>query len=223
MKIQRYKFTQPFKKFMVVGSIIIIILLVLILSKKPDMYVITTEKIISIEKKIPAYIIDFEINNELNSDYNFYRDYYKKKSVFLSRDIYYWILKYSTINGISFHTGLSHAFIESGFNRKGVNYNYNTGGELLSIDRGLFGLNNLSFPGYTPSQLFDPETNIRLGCEHIKKGETRYRLRVMSIASFNIGQIESRRRGALKAGFIYAALVLKAIKELDKAFNERKT
>ncbi|WP_455382511.1 transglycosylase SLT domain-containing protein, partial [Salinispira pacifica] len=54
------------------------------------------------------------------------------------------------------------AYVESKFEPVAVNVNNG------SVDRGIFQLNNLSFPALSAGDFFHPETNIAYGIEHLR-------------------------------------------------------
>jgi soluble lytic murein transglycosylase-like protein len=92
---------------------------------------------------------------------------------------------------------------ESGFNEKALGAH----GEI-----GLMQLLPRSFPKWAKKSLYDPRTNISLGCEHLlyKKAKGR-------------GTLEEaimRYNGKSDAGFDHMTKVLKWEREFDKAFNE---
>ena len=70
--------------------------------------------------------------------------------------------------------------IESGFNPAAVHKNGDG-----TIDRGLMGLNSRTFSRYSKEQLYDIETNLRLGCEHLMLLKNKYKVWGKAVIRYN--------------------------------------
>ncbi len=126
--------------------------------------------------------------------------------------IFYYSDKYS----VDPYLSCALAFKESSFNRFAYHNNYNG-----SIDRGIFQLNNYSYPNLTKNQFYDPEINIKLGIKHIKntilKGKSTY----AGLSIYNCGRILIKSIYAEKIIYIqnlYYNLFYNTIKKIKQVF-----
>jgi hypothetical protein len=91
------------------------------------------------------------------------------------------ILEESTEHGVAPALAFALAFEESGFDPGAYNKNSS------SVDRGIFQLNSISFPGLKVEQFYDIKTNVRFGLDHlafcIKQGGNE----VAALAVYNAG------------------------------------
>jgi len=118
------------------------------------------------------------------------------------------IMSYSIIYDIP--TSLLFAIIsaESGFNPRAVNKNSNR-----TYDYGLMSLNSRTFKGYSRAQLFEIDTNLRLGCEFLVKLKKRYKTWGESVIHYN--GLYTKGAGS------YMVKVMEQEREYEKLFNER--
>jgi hypothetical protein len=97
-------------------------------------------------------------------------------------------------NGVPLRVALATIYQESGGNPSAVNVNKGKNGR-TSTDRGLMQLNDLSHPGMTVGQMFDPETNVRMGMQQLGAGIKKYGLEG-GISAYNQGEGNYQKYGA---------------------------
>lgn len=98
------------------------------------------------------------------------------------------ILKYADMNDIPVMLAFSLAYVESHYKVDAVNYNANS-----SIDRGIFQLNNKSFPLLTEQDFFNPDISARHGMSHLKYCLQTARNEVAGLAMYNAGRTKVQK------------------------------
>ena len=97
--------------------------------------------------------------------------------------------------------------VESNFNPRAINKNRNG-----TRDYGLMSLNNRTFTGYSEEQLYEIETNLKLGCEYLLMLKDRYRTWGEAVIHYN--GLYTKGAGT------YMVKVLEGEREFERLFNE---
>ncbi len=105
------------------------------------------------------------------------------------------------------------AWVESRFDPLAVNYNQS------SIDRGVFQLNNRSFPKLREEQFFNPEVNIAQGVAYLKYCLERGENQVTALAMYNAGPRRVSERGAPLMTLKYINMILNHREKLQQEFK----
>ena len=104
---------------------------------------------------------------------------------------------------------------ESRFNPRAVN-RYNRDG---SIDRGLFQLNNRSFPNLDINAFFNIQTNARYGISHLKHCLNTGSTEVSALAMYNAGTGRVTTTGAPKVTLNYISRILENRSRIESRFH----
>ena len=99
-------------------------------------------------------------------------------------------------------------FVESSFNPDALNKNKNG-----TSDYGLMSLNSRTFKNYTKEQLYETETNIRLGCEYLVMLKKRYSTWGEAVIHYN--GLYTKGAGS------YMVKVMEKEREFENIFNDR--
>ncbi len=105
------------------------------------------------------------------------------------------------------------AYVESRFDPYAVNYNKH------SIDRGVFQLNNRSFPELREDQFFDPKVNVAHGIAYLKYCLERGENHVTALAMYNAGPRRVSEQGAPLMTLQYINKILKYREQLQQDFH----
>jgi soluble lytic murein transglycosylase-like protein len=97
--------------------------------------------------------------------------------------------------------------VESNFDPHALNRNRNG-----TRDYGLMSLNSRTFDGYTEDQLYEIETNLRLGCEYLLMLKDRYRTWGEAVIHYN--GLYTKGAGT------YMVKVFEGEREFERLFNE---
>lgn len=116
-------------------------------------------------------------------------------------------------NSLPISLTFSLAWAESRFNPFAVNWNEN------SIDRGLFQLNNRSFPALEETQFFDPVLNARNGVAYLKYCLERGENEVTALAMYNAGPRRVSEKGAPRMTLDYIHKIMSYRQELEDDFQ----
>ena len=119
------------------------------------------------------------------------------------------ILRYADANNISPSLAFALSWEESRFQPGAVNRN------AASIDRGLFQLNDKSFPELSAEEMFDPETNARNGLTHLRFCMDQSGNEVTALAMYNAGSTKVRNGGTPKRTLDYVSRILAFRETLD--------
>ena len=104
---------------------------------------------------------------------------------------------------------------ESSFNPHAVN-RYNQNG---SVDRGLFQLNNRSFPDLETNDFFDVNINARYGISHLRHCLDSGGSEISALAIYNAGTGRIRNTGAPKATLDYISRILGNQSKIESRFH----
>lgn len=143
----------------------------------------------------------------------FVLDFFEKKTG--SRFIAAQILANSIAYDVPADLSFAVAWKESRFNINAVNRN------TYSIDRGLFQLNNFSFPWLEIDEFFDPEINTEHGIGYLRYCLNQTSDEVVALAWYNAGGGRVSRNGAPRSTLYYISDIMEyrsnVNKELKKA------
>jgi hypothetical protein len=114
---------------------------------------------------------------------------------------------------------LALAWEESRLNPRAVN-NKNRD---KSIDRGLFQLNNHSFPRLEVQAFFNPELNAQYGMSHLRHCLDMGGYEIAALAMYNAGTVRVRHTGTPKSTLDYVSRILENRSEIESYFNEQET
>jgi hypothetical protein len=90
-----------------------------------------------------------------------------------------------------------------------------------SIDRGLFQLNNRSFPRLEIQAFFNPELNAHYGMGHLRYCLDTGGSEIVALAMYNAGTVRVRYSGTPKSTLDYISRILKNRNEIEGRFNEQ--
>ena len=134
-----------------------------------------------------------------------------------SREISTSILLHAEMFNISPALAFALAWEESRLNPLAVN-NKNRDG---SIDRGLFQLNNRSFPRLEVQAFFNPELNAFYGMSHLRYCLDTGGTEIAALAMYNAGTGRVRNSGTPKTTLDYISRILENRREIESHFLER--
>lgn len=124
------------------------------------------------------------------------------------------ILTYAAKNDISLSLAFALAWGESRYKTSAVNKNSNS-----SIDRGLFQLNNKSFPKIAEQDFFDPYVSARYGLAHLSFCIQTAGNEVAGLAMYNAGTGKVKKDGTPKQTLNYISGILNYKAALDELFT----
>ncbi|WP_319560037.1 transglycosylase SLT domain-containing protein [Marispirochaeta sp.] len=130
-----------------------------------------------------------------------------------SREIAELILHYSNRFEVPPSLSFSLVYAESNFRTRAVNRNSH------SIDRGLFQLNNRSFPELTEADFFDPVINTRHGVAYLRYCLDEGKNLIVALAMYNAGRTRVTERGAPRMTLDYIAKILDYQSDLEGRFE----
>jgi hypothetical protein len=107
------------------------------------------------------------------------------------------------------------AWEESRFNPRAVNRSNRDG----SIDRGLFQLNNRSFPNLELSEFFNIQTNARYGISHLRHCLNIGGTEVTALAMYNAGSGRVNTSGAPRVTLNYISRIMENRSRLESYFH----
>jgi hypothetical protein len=106
---------------------------------------------------------------------------------------------------------------ESRFNPNAINH-YNRDG---SIDRGLFQLNNRSFPNLDIPAFFDVDKNAYYGIAHFRHCLNSGNNEISALAMYNAGAVRIRTTGAPEVTLNYISRILENRRKIENYFHSR--
>jgi hypothetical protein len=168
----------------------------------------------------PAFLQEPEPAQDLISEY--YQDPLSRDLVidFFSRITGSWEIaelilaagdSYKVPPGLAFAV----AWEESRYRPKAVNTHNRNG----SVDRGLFQLNNRSFPKLSEADFFDPRINTRYGIAHLRWCLDTGGSEVVALAMYNAGSVRVNTNGTPKMTLGYVEKVLSSRRKIDSIFK----
>lgn len=152
-----------------------------------------------------------------------YRDEISRQSVVWfynqitnNEDVTLAILKEADKNDIPLSLAFALAWTESSYRPNAENGNTNH-----SIDRGLFQLNNKSFPDLDESDFFDPYTSAKYGLSHLKFCMETAGNEVSALAMYNAGTTKVRNNRTPQVTLNYVSKIMNYQEGLDSLFESQ--
>lgn len=125
------------------------------------------------------------------------------------------ILEEAEKNDIPLSLAFALAYTESRYNTNAVNRNRNA-----SIDRGLFQLNNRSFPQLKEADFFDPAVSAKYGMSHLRFCMNIAGNEVVALAMYNAGTNKVRADNTPQSTLNYVGKIKAYQEKLDRLFSE---
>jgi soluble lytic murein transglycosylase-like protein len=160
------------------------------------------------------------ISDEISLDKAFYDpDYASSVGAFLRRKvgsarISEILIEETRARDLPISLTIALAWAESGFDPLAVNRNE------ITVDRGLFQLNDRSFPDLREEDFFDPAVNARHGIAYLKYCLDRGTNEITALAMYNAGPRRVAERGAPQITLNYIDKILSYRNRLDEEFRE---
>lgn len=132
-----------------------------------------------------------------------------------SKEITTAVLEEAEKNNIPLSLAFALAYTESRYNVNAVNKNRNA-----SIDRGLFQLNNKSFPQLEEDEFFDPAISAKYGMSHLRFCMNVAGNEVTALAMYNAGTTKVRSNNTPQQTLVYVGKIMAYREKLDKLFAE---
>jgi hypothetical protein len=104
---------------------------------------------------------------------------------------------------------------ESGYNPRALNRNKNE-----TVDRGLFQLNNASFPKLKIEDFYDTDVNVRHGISHLRWCLNTAGTEIAALAMYNAGETRVRSVGTPKSTLDYVSRILKRQRKIEEHFAD---
>lgn len=124
------------------------------------------------------------------------------------------ILEQADQNDIPLPLAFALAYTESGYKTTAINRNTNA-----SIDRGLFQLNNNSFPYLTEEEFFDPAVSAKYGMSHLRFCIDTAGNEVAALAMYNAGTNKVRTNRTPQMTLNYVSKIMNYRIGLEELFN----
>ncbi len=125
------------------------------------------------------------------------------------------ILEQADKNNIPLSLAFSLAYVESHYKTKSVNHNRNS-----TIDRGLFQLNNKSFPKLDEQDFFDPYINARYGLSHLRYCLDTAGNEISALAMYNAGVTKVKSGSTPQLTLNYVSQITEYRKGIDSLFTK---
>lgn len=132
-----------------------------------------------------------------------------------SKEIAQAILEQADENNVPLSMAFALAYTESRYNTKAVNKNANN-----TIDRGLFQLNNNSFPKLSEEDFFDPAVSAKYGISHLRFCLDTAGNDVAALAMYNAGTTRVRSNKTPQTTLNYIGSIMVYQKTLDELFAQ---
>ena len=104
---------------------------------------------------------------------------------------------------------------ESEYNPRALNHNKNE-----TVDRGLFQLNNASFPKLKIEEFYDSNVNASYGISHLRWCLNTAGTEISALAMYNAGETRVRSVGTPKSTLDYVSRILKRQRNIEEHFEE---
>lgn len=132
-----------------------------------------------------------------------------------SRETALAILEEAEKNDIPLSLAFALAYTESHYNINAVNKNKNS-----SIDRGLFQLNNKSFPQLSEEDFFNPAISAKYGMSHLRYCLNVAGNEVSALAMYNAGTNKVRANNTPQTTLNYVGKIMAYQDKLEKLFSD---
>jgi hypothetical protein len=104
---------------------------------------------------------------------------------------------------------------ESGYNPHAFNRNKNQ-----TVDRGLFQLNNASFPKLKVEDFYDTDINVMHGISHLRQCLNTAGSEIAALAMYNAGETRVSSVGTPKSTLDYISRILKRQRKIEERFED---
>lgn len=131
-----------------------------------------------------------------------------------SREVACAILEAADKNDISVSLAFALAYTESSYKATAVNRNTNA-----SIDRGLFQLNNRSFPDLSEKEFFDPTISAKYGMAHFRFCLDTAGNEITALAMYNAGTNRVRNNATPQITLNYVSKIMNYRQSLEDLFD----
>lgn len=179
-----------------------------------------------IDSPFQDYFLDVSfdqiVNKSKDNGLSLYRQDFTRNSVEWfyfqitgNRDVTLAILNEADKNDIPLSLAFALAYTESRYNVKAKNTNTNN-----SIDRGLFQLNNNSFPKLTEADFFDPFISAKYGMSHLKFCMNTAGNEISALAMYNAGTAKVKSNRTPQMTLNYIGQIISYQKTLENLFTE---
>jgi hypothetical protein len=165
---------------------------------------------LSVREKTPDPVIEYFRNPEYTE---WVIDFFS--GICSSYDIAHAILENADKNNVPVALAFALSWEESNFNPRAVNRSNRDG----SIDRGLFQLNNRSFPNLQVMDFFDINTNTYYGINHLKHCLNAGGTEVSALAMYNAGTGRVNTSGAPRITLNYISRILENRSKIESRFH----
>lgn len=133
-----------------------------------------------------------------------------------NQDVTEAILYYADHNDIPLSLAFSLAWTESRYNQKAQHTNKNA-----SVDRGLFQLNNTSFPALSEEDFFNPYVSARNGLSHLRFCLDTAGNEIAALAMYNAGTTRVRNNSTPQSTLNYVSKIMDYQQGLENLFDEQ--
>lgn len=130
------------------------------------------------------------------------------------RDVTQAILESADRENIPLTLAFALAYTESRFKKTAVNTNVNG-----SIDRGLFQLNDKSFPQLEDTDFFSPSVSARYGMRHLRYCRSVAKDDLLAVAMYNAGVSRVKNNQTPKSTLVYVSNIARYKANLDLEFE----
>ena len=168
---------------------------------------------------------DYDNDNKIDNGLAMYRAPISRKATewFYNQitgnpDVTHAILTEADKNDIPLSLAFALAYVESNYKVTAINKNTNQ-----SIDRGLFQLNNQSFPDLTEADFFDPYVSAKYGMSHLRFCLNTAGNQVAGLAMYNAGTGRVRSNKTPQSTLNYVGKILSYQSMLAELFEEQIT
>lgn len=131
------------------------------------------------------------------------------------RDVSMAILESANKNDIPLSLAFALAYTESRYDRLAVNRNTNA-----SIDRGLFQLNNASFPQLSENEFFDPAVSAKYGMSHLRFCLNVAGNEISALAMYNAGTSKVRTNSTPQRTLDYIGKIMGYQEMIERLFSD---
>lgn len=125
------------------------------------------------------------------------------------------ILEAADRNDVSPSLAFALAYVESRYKVNAVNRNTNA-----SIDRGLFQLNDRSFPSLTEEEFFNPTISAKHGMAHLRYCMNVAGNEIAGLCMYNAGTVRVRSNSTPQMTLNYVGKILAYREKIEKLFHE---
>jgi len=157
-------------------------------------------------------LLGLDYNDIIKSDISSFLSYYTTLST--NKEVLKEIINQCIEQDVPINLAFSIVKKESSFKIRAINYNKDDKGNIKSIDRGLFQLNDKSFPNLTEDDFFNYKTNIFHGVKYLKYCIDSFDSYSQAISAYNGGHYRASFNNEIT--YEYVLEVINFYANLDK-------